>query len=230
MEKEMKKRAAEIVLGCFLLLGVYLLSQEGARLVFQSMEARTTVIVDAGHGGKDPGKVSADGVLEKDLNLQIALKLEQHLEKEGIRVVMTRREDVMLCEEDSDNRKVQDMENRRDIIEKSGASCVISIHQNSYPEPSVSGPQVFYYENSRKGRELAEILQETLILRLQPDKTREARGNASYYMLKKISIPTVIVECGFLTCPQEAQKLGEESYQEQIAAAVCEGVVRYLKK
>ena len=73
-------------------------------------------------------------------------------------------------------------------------------------------------------------MQETLILRLQPEKIREARGNASYYMLKKVSIPTVIVECGFMTCPWEAEKLVEESYQEQIAAAVCEGVARYLKK
>ncbi|MGI6010756.1 MAG: N-acetylmuramoyl-L-alanine amidase [Ruminococcus sp.] len=230
MEKEVKKKAAEIVLGCLLLFGVYLLSQEGARLVSQTAVEEQTVVVDAGHGGRDPGKVGAGDVLEKEINLEIALKLKERLEKRGIQVIMTRTEDVMLCEEDSSNKKAQDLKNRCGIIDESGADCAVSIHQNSYSDESVKGPQVFYYQNSDSGRELAETLQEALVSRLAPESSREARGNETYYMLRKTKTPVVIVECGFLSNPEEAGRLCEEKYQEQIADAVCEGVAAYLKK
>ncbi|MGI6007554.1 MAG: N-acetylmuramoyl-L-alanine amidase [Ruminococcus sp.] len=230
MEREMKKKAAEIVLGCLLLFGVYLLSQEGARLVSQTMSGRQTVVVDPGHGGRDPGKVGKGGVLEKDINLAIAEKVKDRLESEGIRVVMTRTEDIMLCDEDSENKKVQDMENRCALIDESQAVCVISIHQNSYSDETVEGPQVFYYQPSEEGRKLADLIQSTMNQQLEPASPREARGNESYYMLRKTGIPTVIVECGFLSSPDEAANLSASEYQEQVAAAVCAGVIEYLKK
>lgn len=230
MEKEVKKRAAEIVLGCLMLFGVYLLSQEGARLVSQNMAEKQTVVIDAGHGGIDPGKVGADGTLEKDINLSIALKLKEQMENAGIEVVMTRTEDVMLCDENSSHKKSQDLKKRCAIIDESNAACAVSIHQNSYSDASVKGPQVFYYQSSESAKELAQILQAQLISNVAPKSSREAKGNETYYMLKKTSTPVVIVECGFLTNPEEAGKLCQDVYQEQIAKAVCQGVEEYLKK
>ena len=119
-----------------------------------------TVVIDAGHGGNDPGKVGVNGALEKDINLAIALKLEKNLKEQGINVVMTRTEDKGLYEEDDTNKKVRDMKNRLAIIEAARPVITVSIHQNSYPDASVSGVQVFYYKNSEKSKKAAEIMQQ----------------------------------------------------------------------
>ena len=106
------------------------------------------VIVDAGHGGNDPGKIGVDGSKEKEINLQIAKKLKVFLEQQDLEVRMTREEDQGLYEEHSSNKKVQDLKNRCELINGMNPDCVISIHQNSYHEEPVKGAQVFYYKNS----------------------------------------------------------------------------------
>ena len=168
--------------------------EENARKGFQKNGDEITIVVDAGHGGIDPGNICINNALEKDINLAIALKLERNLKEKGINVVMTRTDDSGLYKETDSNKKVVDMKNRLAIIEEAKPTLAVSIHQNSYPDSSVSGVQVFYYKDSVKSRDAAEIMQAQLIKTLKPKKERVAKDNGSYYLLKKTSVPIVIVE------------------------------------
>lgn len=168
--------------------------EEGTRRAFQKNGDEITIVVDAGHGGMDPGKIGINNALEKDINLAVALKLERNLRENGINVVMTRTDDSGLYKETDSNKKVRDMKNRLAIIEEAKPALAVSIHQNSYPDSSVSGVQVFYYKDSVKSKEAAEIMQTQMIRTLKPRKERVAKDNSSYYLLKKTSVPIVIVE------------------------------------
>lgn len=191
-------------------------------------EDKKIVVIDAGHGGNDPGKIGVDDSLEKDINLIIAGKVKTILQQQDVEVVMTRETDEGLYEEQTSNKKVQDMKNRCNLINETKPDCVVSIHQNSYHEEYVNGAQVFYYGNSEEGKRLAETLQAKLVSYADPDNRRQAKSNESYYLLKKTSVPIVIVECGFLSNWEEAKKLQEDSYQNQIAWAVAMGILSYL--
>ena len=193
-------------------------------------DAKWTVVLDAGHGGNDPGKIGIDDSLEKDLNLIIARKVQKILEQQDVEVVMTRESDKGLYEEQTSNKKVQDMKNRCALINETQPDCVVSIHQNSYHEEYVHGAQVFYYGTSEEGKRLAETLQERLISYVDPENHREAKANESYYLLKKTSSPIVIVECGFLSNYEEAQKLSSELYQEKVAWVVHMAVMQFLNE
>ncbi|MCC8029599.1 MAG: N-acetylmuramoyl-L-alanine amidase [Lachnospiraceae bacterium] len=180
------------------------------------------------HGGDDPGKVGVSGTKEKDINLDIAIKLRDALEELGYEVVMTREEDESLADEDAESVKVSDLKNRVALIEETAPALAVSIHQNSYTDSAVSGAQVFYYGDSAQGEALAEALQRSLIENLDPSNTRAAKANESYYILKKTSVPTVIVECGFLSNPTEEALLGAEDYQVRLVEAICGGISDYL--
>ncbi|MCD7865810.1 MAG: N-acetylmuramoyl-L-alanine amidase [Clostridiales bacterium] len=182
------------------------------------------------HGGNDPGKVGVSGTNEKDINLEIAVKLRDALETQGFEIVMTREEDKSLADENVSSEKVSDLKNRVDIIEQTAPVLAVSIHQNSYTDSAVSGAQVFYYEDSVQGEALAEALQQSLIENLDPLNTRAAKANESYYILKKTSVPTVIVECGFLSNPTEEALLCSEDYQSRIVESICEGIFVYLEE
>ncbi|MCD8132190.1 MAG: N-acetylmuramoyl-L-alanine amidase [Lachnospiraceae bacterium] len=235
-----KKSLPSLFLSILLLLSALVLSREAAayraRTVDSSARLGTinalsqsfTVVIDSGHGGIDPGNVSSDGTLEKDLNLAIALKLQAFLEANDVTVVMTRTDDSGLYEESSSNKKVEDMKNRVALMEEAAPDLVVSIHQNSYSDSSIKGAQIFYYATSEKSRKLAEILQESLIERLDPDNTRRAKANDTYYLLKKTSFPIVIAECGFMSNPAELELLKSESYQSRAAWALCIGIMEYL--
>lgn len=187
-----------------------------------------TIVIDAGHGGIDPGKVGINGALEKDINLAIALKLEKLLKASGINIVMTRTEDKGLYSENDSNKKVQDMKNRLAIIEDAEPVLAVSIHQNSYPDESVSGVQVFYYSDSLKGKEAAEIMQKQMIKTLEPEKEREAKDNKTYYLLKKTSVPLLIIECAFMSNPKEANLLTQNDYQEKVAWSIYLGIMQSI--
>lgn len=146
------------------------------------------------HGGDDPGKIGVNQVLEKDINLSIARKVKQYLEAQDIRVVMTREDENGLYDSDVFNKKVQDMKRRVALIEEAKPAITVSIHQNSYPEEYVHGAQVFYYDGSRDGQLLADLLQRQLVEKLDPENHRQIKANDSYYLLKKTDIPIVIVE------------------------------------
>lgn len=151
------------------------------------------------------------------------------MEKEKIKVVMTRTDDGGLYQQNSSNKKVEDMRKRCEIISKAKPVFTVSIHQNSYPQESVKGAQVFYYGQSQQGEKLAKTLQKVLIEQLDPQNHRQAKANESYFMLKKTESPTVIVECGFLSNYEEAQLLVTEEYQQKIAQAVAAGILQCLK-
>ncbi len=180
------------------------------------------------HGGDDPGKVGVNGALEKDINLQISKRVKAFLEMEGIEVVMTREDEGGLYDDGAENKKVQDMKRRIAMIEKTAPTLTVSIHQNSYPEEYVSGAQVFYYKVSTDSKTAAEIMQRSLKERLDQENNREAKANGSYYLLKKTSSPIFIVECGFLSNYEEAEKLAGEYYQERVAWAVFMGIMQTL--
>ena len=235
----MGKRHLEWIMAILILAGSFYIGRLGAQMM--EMHERITqavsgevkeyrIVVDAGHGGFDSGKVGIGNILEKEINLAIARKVQENLEAAGIEVVMTRESDQGLYDENEENKKQQDMKKRCEMINESGADLAVSIHQNSYTEEYVCGPQVFYYETSQKGKELAQILQETLNEKLDIARPREIKADNTYYILKKTQIPTVIAECGFLSNTEEAEKLTSEEYQEQVAEAVCEGILQYLKK
>lgn len=194
----------------------------------ESVTERPCVVIDAGHGGADPGKVGVDGSLEKDINLEIAKRLQKFLVMADVDVVLTRDTDAGLYEEGAPNKKVQDMKNRVGIIEEKKPDLTVSIHQNSYHEEYVHGAQVFYYAGSEESKELAERIQQILAAELDPDNTRQAKANDSYYLLKKTSSPIVIVECGFLSNNEEAQKLSSAIYQEKAAWAIHLAILQHL--
>ena len=141
---------------------------------------------------------------------------------------MTRDKDTTLAEDNDVNKKVQDMKARVQTINKTAPALVVSIHQNSYSDEKVHGAQVFYYSHSEKGKRAAEIMQKAL-LEIDPENTREAKENDTYYLLKRTEVPTIIVECGFLSNYEEAEKLIDENYQEQIADAIVEGIITCLE-
>jgi len=194
----------------------------------QVKEQSECIVIDVGHGGFDSGKVGVNGELEKDVNLQIALKLRDALEQKGFEIVMTRDKDEGLYDSNAVNKKVQDLQNRCNMIDECHPLLTVSIHQNSYTSPDIEGAQVFYYATSAEGKRLAEVLQASLIANVDPENHREAKANDTYYLLKKTSSPIVIVECGFLSNPEEAVKLADETYQQKLVEAVCLGICQYL--
>ncbi len=239
----MKKRRPEeyerlirAVLLVLMFVSAYFIVRGGARVASSGevekkpKQERPCVVIDAGHGGADPGKVSVEGSLEKDINLVIAQKLQKFLLLQDVDVILTRDSDSGLYDENASNKKVQDMKNRVALIEERQPVLTVSIHQNSYHEEYVHGAQVFYYANSEKSRELAERIQQVMALELDRENARQAKANDSYYLLKKTSSPIVIVECGFLSNYEEAQKLASDLYQEKVAWAIHMAVMQYLNE
>lgn len=184
--------------------------------------------LQSAHGGIDPGKIGIHGEQEKEINLKIAEILKTFLELDGYEVVMTRTEDGGLYDENTSNKKVQDMKRRIEIIEEADPILVVSIHQNSYSEEYVKGGQVFYYGTSEVSKDLAETIQKQL-KQLDPENKREAKANTSYYLLKKTSRPIVIVECGFLSNAAEADKLSDPLYEERLAFRIFMGIVQHIR-
>lgn len=183
------------------------------------------IVIDAGHGGFDPGKVASDGITEKTINLSIAQKLSAFLEQGGAVIQTTRVEDTSLSEN-----KRQDLKGRAEIANNSKADLFISIHQNSFPKSNVKGAQVFYYKNSEEGKRLASLIQSRLKEVVDVDNERVAKANDNYYVLKQIKIPSVIVECGFLSNSVEHDKLMSDEYQEKLAWAIYMGILDYFSE
>jgi len=229
--RDFREMAVYLAMGAMLAITGILTVKGTAAFVMNShmeKEREVRVVIDAGHGGDDPGKVGINGALEKDVNLEIARKVKQFLETEGVEVVMTRTDGEGLYDSDVSNKKVQDMKRRIALIEEADPAITVSIHQNSYPEEYVKGAQVFYYKDSVESKAAAELMQKSLRERIDPDNKREAKSNASYYLLKKTSSPIIIVECGFLSNGEEAERLTDAYYQERVAWAVFMGIMQTL--
>lgn len=191
-------------------------------------DEKRCVVIDAGHGGNDPGKVGVTGCYEKDINLKITKKLKTFLEMEGIDVILTRDDDLGLYSETDSSKKSADMRNRVQLIEESNAALAVSVHQNSYSGESIKGAQTFYYTGSTESQELARLIQDRLVYTLDKENHRKEKANDSYYLLKNTSCPIVIVECGFLSNNEECRLLETDYYQEKVAWAIYMGVMQYL--
>ena len=193
-------------------------------------EERIRVLIDAGHGGEDPGKVSRDGTREKDLNLAIATKLGKYVKEQGMEVYYTRQKDEGLYSPETTNKKIYDMQKRCEVVENVKPDFMISIHQNSFSDGQVHGAQVFYYATSEESRALGEALQQALVTHVDPANHRKAKANESYYILKKTKCPSVIVECGFLSNQEECEKLKTDSYQKKLVEGIYQGILIYLQE
>ncbi len=191
-----------------------------------------TVIVDAGHGGDDGGAIGIDGTVEKDINLDIALKLEKILKFYGFNVIMTRTQDVMTCDDGLDSlrkRKISDIHNRFELMRKNPDAIFISVHQNKFEDSSQHGTQVFYSGNDERSKELAEAIQTSVTLTLQRKNDRVVKKSGSgIYLLYHAKIPAVLVECGFISNFDEVKKLKDESYRMKLAILIADGLLKYL--
>ncbi|HEX3077672.1 MAG TPA: N-acetylmuramoyl-L-alanine amidase [Lachnospiraceae bacterium] len=225
----MKKKGLLLIMGLLLLCGAVGIVRKAWQVgSIKSTVTKYTVVLDAGHGGVDPGKVGVNDALEKDINLSIVLKLQRLLEENDVNVIMIRTDDNGLYQMSDSNKKNADLRKRVEIINTSGADIAVSIHQNAFQEESSKGAQVFYHSNSAEGKELAIILQEQIKETIGDGNHRVAKANESYYMLKKTQCPLVIVECGFLSNWTEAKLLCDENYQEKMAWAIHLGIMSYL--
>lgn len=192
------------------------------------------IIVDAGHGGFDGGAEAINGALEKDINLSIALNLRDLLTVYGFDVIMTRDTDVATCDEGLESvseRKTSDIINRLELIKQHPDAIFLSIHQNKYPEPSIFGAQMFYGTQSPQSQPLAEILQKNFCCMLQTENTRKIKpAEDNIYLLTHSPVPSVLIECGFVSNPLEADLLVTENYQSQIAFVIAGSLLEYIEQ
>jgi N-acetylmuramoyl-L-alanine amidase len=190
------------------------------------------IILDAGHGGMDGGCSSADGVPEKGINLNILLDVRDLLQTMGYKVEVTRDTDTSIHDKGVEgiaNQKSSDMDNRLALFNKYDNAICLSIHQNLFTDPRYSGAQMFYSDNVEGSQELAQLLQKTFVQNIQPENNREIKLTGKELFLCYYSEnPTVMVECGFLSNPQEAENLKSEEYQKQIAFSICSALNEYI--
>lgn len=231
-----KKRAAIVY---FILFVIYLLLIVFAfadidRLALVSLNYCNypCVVIDAGHGGMDGGAVD-NGIVEKDLNLSIAEKLKEILLSSGFNVVMIRNSDTMIYSDGSSLRqkKVSDMKNRLKIYNSNPENIVLSIHQNKFQIKKYIGTQVFYSKNNKESSVLAECIKNSIKNLIQSDNKRQIKpAEKNIYLLYNSKVTSVIIECGFISNPAEADKLKNNSYQNKIAFAIYSGFLDYYNK
>ena len=201
--------------------------------VFNEAESLPIIIIDAGHGGEDGGTQSSDGTLEKTINLEISLRINELLRARGFSTVLTRDGDYMIYDEDSSTqreKKVSDIHNRMKIVEENGSCILLSIHQNYFTESKYSGTQVFYSKNTSDSKALADEIQKSVVSLLQPDNTRQIKESGTdIYLLYHSKVPSVMVECGFMSNEAESESLKDEVYQQEMAEAIVGGLIKYLE-
>lgn len=192
-----------------------------------------TIILDAGHGNPDGGATSNDGkIIESELNLDIVLKLQNLLESSNCTVILTRSDENGIYESDSNTirqQKVSDMKNRVKIANSSDAELFVSIHINKLEQTQYSGWQTFYKNKDDTSKKVAQNIQTSLNYFMKKENKREIKSISGIYLTKNVEIPLVIVECGFLSNPEEAILLSTESYQDELAWSIYIGIMDYFK-
>ena len=192
----------------------------------------SVVVLDAGHGGEDPGAVGYGDVYEKDLNLSICRLICEQLKEKGYTVVMTRDEDRLLYTE-AENikgiRKISDLKNRVKIFNSYESAIAVSIHMNTFSAPQYHGTQIYYSDVEGAGA-LASAIRDSVRSELQPDNKRPLKHSEGIYLLEHSEIPTVLVECGFLSNPEECQKLSEKEYQKRLSFSIVCGIIKYMEE
>lgn len=223
-----------VIILCFMAMAM--INVNNAITTYKALEDKETgekvILIDAGHGGIDGGASSKDGTPEKDINLNIGILLGANLKSMGYKVEYTRTEDVGLYTEGKSIRekKIEDLSNRAKLKKDTNCDVFVSIHLNTFPQSSCKGAQV-WYSNCEGSKELGTIVQSTLKEKLDPNNNREAKAAGTQYKVLRENdiIPGIIVECGFLSNPEESEMLKTEEYQMKIANAISEAISNYLK-
>ena len=216
----------------FTLFGIYQIQEKPIPVSAALQRERPTVIIDPGHGGMDGGATD-NNIIEKDINLAVSLNLRDLLSIQGFRVIMTREDDRSLHDDGLNEiarQKRSDMYHRLSVIESNPNAVFISIHQNKFEQHSSKGAQIFYSPNHPDSQKLAKSIQDSFRTLLQPNNHREIKeAQNNLFLLYESQIPAVMVECGFISNPEEAAKLQTEDYQKQVAFAVYQGLHHYLQ-
>ena len=232
-----KKRIFFLMLATFLPIGMFLLQTANSQINNRAVATMATpvssktIVIDAGHGGEDGGAVSNNGIAEAEINLKIALKLQQLLEQSGSNVVLTRSDNNAIYDLDKKTlreKKNSDIRNRVKIGNNSSADIFVSIHLNKIPESQYYGWQTFFKEGSEDGKRLATCIQNNLNEAIQKENKRVPMKISNVYIIKHVEIPTVIVECGFLSNPEEEKILQQEEYQTKLAWGIYNGIMEYF--
>lgn len=222
---KLKKKAIIIALLCILCAG-------GLFATYRTIKASTTpkpphtIVIDAGHGGRDGGSVGINGTIEKEINLKYAKALEKKLTNSGYKVVMTRSNDNGLYDKNATNKKLSDMKARQEIINKANPALVVSIHMNSFPIKTASGANTYYREGDESSKTCATLIQRALNAYCNAPSTTSKVGD--YYMVKCSYYTSVLVECGFLSNPEEEGLLNTAEYQEKIVYSIYSGIQLYF--
>ena len=199
-----------------------------------SVTPEISVIIDAGHGGEDGGAVGNKNVFEKDLNLSIALKIGNILEEKGVNVIYSRTEDILLYDRNVDytnRKKALDLAARVKLANDNENAVFVSIHMNSFPQSQYKGLQVYYSKNDTRSIALAQAIQTSVKSQLQPQNNRKIiEATSRIYLLDRIQIPAVLIECGFLSNSEECRLLTTEIYQKQLSEIISEEIVKYIEK
>lgn len=212
---------------CF---GINVLMEKSSFVQFNYVKSRYSIVLDAGHGGKDAGTISADGTLEKEINLGIVLNLYDFLMFSGINCYTIRNDDAEYYPGGSDQNK-SDLYNRLDFVNSIDNSILVSIHQNHFEDTSEWGMQVWYTANEETSKNLADRILLISKSFLQPENERLNKvSDSSYYILYKATVPSVMVECGFMSNYEENNKLKSDEYQKQLAYTITMGINEYLIK
>lgn len=195
-------------------------------------ENKFTIVIDAGHGGIDGGAVGACGELEKDYNLSVAKKIEALCKVVGVKCVMTRSEDKLVVDESVKKKlKMHDLKNRVEIAENAEHPIFLSIHMNNFPDKKYSGLQVWYSPNDERSSSLAAIIQVYAKTFLDESNARETKkATSSIYVLDRLQVPAVLVECGFMSNDEEREKLGSDEYQTKLAAVIFSAVCEFMEE
>lgn len=190
------------------------------------------VVIDAGHGGEDPGAIGCNGIYEKELNLEMAMTVGATLEEKGYIVVYTRTDDRLLYTEEENIkgiRKISDLKNRCKFANRYPESTFISIHMNSFGDGRYSGLQVYYSTQNEDSRVLADKIQTSVARDLQKDNNRVIKPSNGMYLLDNISNTAVLIECGFLTNQEECEKLSKKEYQKELSFSIVCGIIEYIE-
>ena len=237
MKKFNKKRIVFILVWTFLPIGIFMLQTANNNLNQKTVATMSvpvtnrTIIVDAGHGGEDGGAVSSNGVSEAQINLSIALKLQNLLDQSGATVVLTRSDDNAIYDIDSKTlrqKKNSDLKNRVKIGKTSSADIFVSIHLNKIEQSQYYGWQTFFKDGNEQGKKLATCIQENLNEAIQKENKRAPLKISDIYIIKNVEIPTTIVECGFLSNPEEEKQLQTDEYQNKLAWGIYNGIMDYF--
>jgi N-acetylmuramoyl-L-alanine amidase len=207
-------------------------NQETKNLIIQvSAKEKPVIIIDAGHGGEDCGAIGVSGVFEKDLNLQISQKLSEYAKSAGYVVIQTREDDRLLYKDEENIkgfRKIYDLKNRVAIANSYENAIFVSIHMNSYGSEDCQGLHVYYSPKSSQSRRLADCVQSYVVSNLQQKNKRKIKEGSDIYVLENSNVPAILIECGFVSNPEECKKLSEKEYQKELSFSILCGIINYI--